>query len=155
MESQEFINVFIIKQSKKLLDEKSYLASITILTIGIEIMGGFFDKKPLKSPKQSKARFKIAIEKLFGGRYATLNKDDSFYEMLRNQLIHSLTISNRIQLSIEKEHLIIEEGNIIFNPLVFFNDVNKAYINLNKMFEQNKAYSKRISDNVQELSKFI
>ncbi|MBI5538463.1 MAG: hypothetical protein HY951_00255 [Bacteroidia bacterium] len=155
MEPQEFINVFIIKQSKKLLDEKSYIASIIILTIGIEIMGGFFDKKPLKSPKQSKARFKIAIEKLFGGKYAAINRDDSFYEMLRNQLIHSLTISNKIILSTEKEHLINEGTSIIFNPVIFFEDVNKAYLILIKLFEQKKAFPKRISDNVIELSKFI
>lgn len=155
MESQEFLNTLIIKQAEKLIKNKSYLAAIIILTIGIEVMGGFFDKKPLKSPKQSKARFNIAINKLFGGKYSAINGNDSLYEMLRNQLIHSLTISNKIQISFEKEHLKDFDGTLIFNPIDFLDDVNKAYIKLTAMLEQKKAYSKRISDNVIELAQFI
>ena len=90
MTSSEYIDKFIILQAKKLQEQKFYLASVMVLTIGLEVMGGFFDKKPLKSPKQSKIRFKIATDKLLGGKYSALNKDDYLYETLRNQLVHSL-----------------------------------------------------------------
>jgi hypothetical protein len=155
MEPQEFFNTFIIKQSKKLIDNKSYFAAIIILTIGIEVMGGFFDKKPLKSPKQSKARFKTGIDKLFGGKYSVINRDDSLYEFLRNQLIHSLTISSKLHVSTEKIHLSEIEGTIIFNPITFYNDTKKACINLSELLLQKKAYVKRIPDSVIELSNFM
>ncbi len=155
MEPQEFFNTFIIKQSKKLIENESYIAAIIVLTIGVEVMGGFFDKKPLKSPKQSKARFKTAIEKLFGGKYAALNRDDSIYELLRNQLIHSLTTGGKLHLSIEKPHLSEYNRTIIFNPKTFFEDVNKAYIKLSEMLVLNKAFSKRIPDTSIELAHFI
>lgn len=155
MEPQEFINTFIIKQSQKLIENKSYLAAIIILTIGIEVMGGFFDKKPLKSPKQSKARFKTAIDKLFGGKYAAINRDDTLYESLRNQLIHSLTTGNKLQLSIGKQHLVDDNGSILFNPIIFLDDVNKANVKLTEMLTQKKAFTKRISDSTVELSHFI
>lgn len=155
MGQEEFFNLFIINQSKKLIDNKSYLAAIIILTIGIEIMGGFFDKKPLKSPKQSKARFKVAVEKLFGGKYAAINRDDSFYEMVRNQLIHSLTIGNKLQISLDETHLLNNDGFIIFNPLIYFDDVCKAKTKLSEMLMNKKAFTKRIPDSSIDISLFV
>jgi len=121
MPSSEYIDRFIILQAKKMQEHKLYLASVMVLTIGLEIMGGFFDKKPLKSPKQSKIRFKIAVEKLLGGKYAELNKDDYLYEILRNQLVHSIMSGKSLQWNIsESESHLLESDNIISLILKFF-----------------------------------
>ncbi|PIP55383.1 MAG: hypothetical protein COX07_00240 [Bacteroidetes bacterium CG23_combo_of_CG06-09_8_20_14_all_32_9] len=155
MQPIKFINVFIVQHAKKLIEQKSYISAVMVLTIGIEIMGGFFDKKPLKSPKQSKARFKIAFEKLLGGRYAAINRNDFLYESLRNQLIHSLISGKILLFSLEKQHLTEQDGFIIFNPLTFLSDTEKASKKLAEMFVKGKVFTKKIPDNALNLSAFI
>jgi len=157
MTSSEYINNFIILQAKKLQEQKLFLASVMVLAIGLEIMGGFFDKKPLKSPKQSKFRFKIACEKLLGGKYAILNKDNYLYEILRNQLIHSLLSGKSLQWNIsESESHLLESDNIIFfNPKVFLTDTEKAASRLGQFLKEGKTFEKRIPDNSETLLKFV
>lgn len=155
MQSIDFIEKFIIQQSKKHIENKSYLSSMLILTIGLEIMGGFFDKKPLKSPKQSKLRFKIAIDKLLGGKYSLYNKNDTLYESIRNQLVHSLLIGNKFKLSIIELHFSEKDGFVVFNPITFHDDIERASKRLFNLIVENKAFSKKIPDNYINLIKLI
>lgn len=155
MQSIDFIEKFILQQSKKHIENKSYLSSILILTIGLEIMGGFFDKKPLKSPKQSKLRFRIAIDKLFGGKYTFYNKNDFLYESLRNQLVHSLLTSSQLKLSLTDKHLCNNKEYITFNPITFHSDIEGAVKKLKALVLENKLKSKKIPDNYSLLSDFI
>jgi len=157
MTSSEYIDQFIISQAKKLQEQKFYLASVMVLTIGLEVMGGFFDKKPLKSPMQSKLRFKTAIDKLMGGMYSKLNHDYYLYEVMRNHMVHSLMISKYIKLTVSEneKHLSVSDKIILFNPKVFLNDVEKAATRLKQLLVEGKVYEKRISDNAEDLLKFI
>lgn len=153
MTSKEYIQKFIIYQAKVLQAKNAYMASLTTLTVGLEVMGGFFDKKPLKSPKQSKYRFRMATDKLLGGRYSIINKDDYLYEVLRNQLLHSLLPGRALIFdNIEKEKHLFQEGKaILFSPEVFLADIEKASIKLEMLISDGKAYEKRIPDNSHEL----
>lgn len=157
MTSSEYIDKFILSQAKKLQEQKSYLASVMILTIGLEVMGGLFDKKPLKSPMQSKLRFKIAIDKLMGGKYSVLNHDDYLYETLRNQLVHSLMSGKCLNWTISEKEIHLSESNriIVFNPKVFLTDVEKAATRLKQLLVEGKVYEKRISDNAEDLVTFL
>ncbi len=157
MTSSEFVQNFIIQQAKNLQEKKAFLASLAILAIGLEIMGGFFDKKPLKSPKQSKARFRVATDKLLGGRYSIINRDDNLYELLRNQLLHSLLPGKSLVLDIteNENHLLSVNNTILFNPWVFLKDVESGAIKLQKLMIEGKAFEKRIPDNSHEILKWI
>jgi len=157
MTTSEFLNSFIISQAKSLQEKKAYLASVTTLTIGLEVLGGFFDKKPLKSPKQSKIRFRTATDKLLGGKYAVINRDDYLYEMLRNQLLHSLLPGKALimELSDTENHLLLINNTLLFNPQVFLTDVETAVIKLRKLINEGKAFEKRIPDNSHEICKWI
>ncbi len=154
MQSIDFLEQFIIKQSKKHIDNKSYLSSIIILSIGLEIMGGFFDKKPLKSPKQSKLRFRIAVNKLMDVKYSRYNLNDNLYESMRNQLVHSLLIGGKFKLSLTEKHLNENDGFVVFNPLLFHNDMIIALKRLCVLIEENKAFIKKIPDNSEFLVAF-
>jgi hypothetical protein len=157
MTSSEYIDKFIILQAKKLQEQKFYLASVMVMTIGLEVMGGFFDKKPLKSPKQSKIRFKIAVDKLLGGKYSVLNNGDYLYDAFRNQLVHSLLAGKSFQWDLsEKEAHLVESGNVIyFNPKMFLADIEKAALRLKQLLKEGKAIEKRIPDNVENLWEFV
>lgn len=157
MTSSEYIDKFIISQAKKLQEQKAYLASVMVLTIGLEVIGGFFDKKPLKSPMQSKLRFKTAIDKLMGGKYSILNHNDYLYETLRNQLVHSLISGKSLNWTISEKEIHLSESNhiIVFNPKIFLADVEKAATRLKQLLVEGKVYEKRISDNAEDLLKFI
>lgn len=157
MTSLEHIDKFIILQAKKLQEQKFYFASVIVLTMGLEVMGGFFDKKPLKSPKQSKIRFKMATYKLLGGKYATINKDDYLYEALRNQLVHSLLSGKYFQWNIteNESHLLESDKIIFFNPKVFLADTEKAVSRLKQLLKEGKAFEKRIPDNAETLWNFV
>ena len=157
MTSIEFIEEFVLKQAGNLQKNKAYLSSLTILTIGIEIMGGFFDKKPLKSPKQSKIRFKAATDKLLGGKYASINSDDYLYETLRNQLVHSLLPGKSIVLDLSSEeiHLKKDGYNLILNPEVLLSDMQRASIKLQNLIAEGIVFEKRIPDNSHEILKWI
>ena len=157
MTSSEYIDKFILLQAKILQEQKLYFASVIVLTIGLEVMGGFFDKKPLKSPRQSKVRFKIAIDKLLGGKYSTLNNNDYLYESIRNQLVHSLLSGKYFEWNIsENESHLLESNNIIsFNPKVFLTDTEKAASRLKQFITEGKAFEKRIPDNAEALLKFV
>ncbi|MDD5572146.1 MAG: hypothetical protein PHD97_13435 [Bacteroidales bacterium] len=155
MTSSEYIDKFIINQANKLQEQESFLASIMVLTIGIEVLGGFFDKKPIKSPKQSKLRFKMAIDKLLGGKYAELNRDDYLYEALRNQLVHSLMISRYITLSDSEKHLSMLGKSILFNPKDFLDDMEKAVTKLKQLLAEGNAFEKRIPDHAEDIMKIV
>jgi hypothetical protein len=157
MTSSEYIDKFIILQAKKLQEQKFYLASVMVLTIGLEVMGGFFDKKPLKSPKQSKIRFKMAVDKLLGGKYSVLNNGDYLYEAFRNQLVHSILAGKSFQWDLsEKESHLVTVGNIIyFNPKMFLADTEKAALRLKQFLKDGKAIEKRIPDNVENLWEYV
>lgn len=157
MTSTEFINNFIISHAGELQKKKFFLASVTILTIGLEIAGGFFDNKPLKSPKQSKIRFRAATNKLLSAKYAVVNRDDFLYETLRNQLLHSLIPGKTIvfDLSARENHLTLINNTILFNPQIFLSDVEEGIIKLRKLIQEGKVKEKRIPDNSNEIKKWI
>jgi len=155
MDSINFVENIILKQSKKLLENKSYLSSLLVLTIGVEILGSFFDKKPLKSPMQSKLRFKKAINILFSGQYSKLNFNNELYESFRNQLAHTLLISSRFKITESNEHLQINDNVIMFNPIIFHTDFEKAVDRLKIKLSNKEANEKKIPECYLTLINFI
>jgi hypothetical protein len=125
----------LLQEAKILQEQQLYASSIILLTLCIELMGACLDDKPVKSPKQSKKRFQVAIHTLLGGNYAALDRKISLYDKWRNQWIHALSPSSLflITTDISKPHLsFTEKKQIIFNPVVFYNDMLAAFDKLNK-----------------------
>lgn len=120
-----------IEEAKKQLNSGNIELSIILLTLCIEWMGAQLDKKPLKTPKQTKKRFDIAINTLLGGNYAALNRNSFFYEHWRNPWIHAGKGSSWFLITTDKNfnHLSksSEAKKIIFNPSVFLSDIEKAF----------------------------
>lgn len=118
-----------IEEAKKQLTLGNVELTIILLTLCIEWMGAHLDKKPLKSPKQTKKRFDNAIKTLLGGNYAALNRDSFFYEHWRNPLIHAGKPGSLFLITRDNsfKHLSKNENKkIIFNPDVFLSDIEHA-----------------------------
>jgi hypothetical protein len=155
MNSIEFIQKFVIDQASFLQKNGAVMASLMVLTSGMEVMGSHFDNKPLKSPAQSKYRFAATTEKLLGGKYATLNRDHLLYETVRNPLVHSLVLSDRIVLINDTTHLAFDGKSICFNPVMFLHDCKAAFNRLQQLLETGKIKDKRIPSGCDSLITFL
>lgn len=118
-----------IEEAKKQLLLGNVELSIILLTLCIEWMGAHLDKKPLKTPKQTKKRFDHAINNLLRGDYAALNRDSFFYEHWRNPWIHTGKPSSLFKITRDKEYKHLSktvDKKIIFNPDIFLMDMESA-----------------------------
>lgn len=118
-----------IQEAEKQIELQNFELALVLLTLCIEWMGAKMDKKPLKSPKQSKKRFSNAIDSLFGGRYAALNRDSFLYDRWRNPWLHAGSPSSWFMITENPDlkHLSeSEKKQIIFIPSVFLKDVRVA-----------------------------
>lgn len=157
MKSIEFIELYVVEHSGKLQNQGNILASLIVLAIGLEIIGGFFDSKPLKSPKQSKLRFNKAVSLLQRKKYATINSNHGLYEALRNQLLHALLPSGllRIDNVTAEQHLEFSDGNILFNPEIFRDDVSVLCAKIRELISKGVMKEKRIPENAETLLSFL
>ncbi len=98
MNSQDFIQDYLVKEAKNLLQQKSYYPLMIYATIGIETLGAILDKKPIRAREQSKFRFASALYHLFPNQYGFVNKNNFLYEALRNHSAHNLIPSSKLQI---------------------------------------------------------
>lgn len=118
-----------IQEAEKQIESQNFELALVLLTLCVEWMGAKMDKKPLKSPKQSKKRFSKAIDLLFGGRYAALNRDSFLYDSWRNPWLHVGNPSSWffIAQNLDLKHLSENDNKqIVFIPSVFLKDVQIA-----------------------------
>ncbi len=118
-----------INEAEKQLEAQNIGLTLVLLTLCIEWMGAKLDKKPLKSPKQSKKRFGKAIDSLFDGRYAALNRDSFLYDSWRNPWLHAGNPSSWFFITENSDLKHLSENDkkqIVFIPSVFLKDVQNA-----------------------------
>ncbi|MBQ1654124.1 MAG: hypothetical protein II060_10070, partial [Bacteroidales bacterium] len=86
----DFLNG-ILNQAKSLVAEGHTAVATLVMSQLIEIMGSYFDAKPMRSREQSANRFNTAIYKLFPIKYSKANRKSFLYYQLRTSIVHTLT----------------------------------------------------------------
>ena len=95
----DFLNG-ILNQAKNLVAEGHTAVATLVMSQLIEIMGSYFDAKPIRSREQSANRFNTAIYKLFPIKYSKANKKSFLYYQLRTSIVHTLTPTCSVVLKI-------------------------------------------------------
>ncbi len=97
-EQKAHIQHLFIKEIGRLQQQGFYLFSFILMAQALEVLGSFFDKKPLKARAQSAKRFSKALNILMGEKYRKVNADHWLYDKLRNQLTHAFVPSKHLLL---------------------------------------------------------
>ena len=130
MRNEDFIKQKLIDESQNLLDAEFYFPVFLIISLGIETLGGFLDKKPLGAKSQSKKRFHLAIDQLFENKYQELTDRDWLYRQFRCNMCHIATTGAFIILATRKDnkgtHLEVIEGQRLFVVENLVEDFHKA-----------------------------
>tara|TARA_B110000977_G_scaffold199459_1_gene286923 strand:- start:2083 stop:2544 length:462 start_codon:yes stop_codon:yes gene_type:complete len=103
MRNQEFIEIRLIEESKKLLEAGFLFPTFSIISQGIETLGAFIDKKPLTAKAQSKKRFSLAVNQLLPEIYKDLNSDNWLYKQMRCNVSHLCSSGAFIDLKFRTE----------------------------------------------------
>jgi len=146
---EEHINFLngIFSQAQKLVDEGNNVVATLIMSQLIEIMGSYFDAKPIRSREQSANRFNTAIYKLYPIKYSKANKKSFLYYQLRTSIVHTLTPTCSIALKngtsdqhlVEKDEITeIYVGNLL-------NDTEKAVTILSRLINEDKVKLKKLA----------
>ena len=137
MRNEDFIKKSLIEESQNLLDAEFYFPAFLIISQGIETLGAFLDKKPLGAKAQSKKRFHLAIDQLFGNKYKELTDCDWLYKQFRCNTSHLATTGGFIILATRKDnkgaHLEVIEGQCLLLLRIYwkiFTKLPDAYITL-------------------------
>lgn len=137
----------IFCQAKTLIEEGNNVVATLIMSQLIEIMGSYFDAKPIRSREQSANRFNTAIYKLFPIKYSKANRKSFLYYQLRTSIVHTLTPTCSITLKsgnsdqhlIEKDEITeIYTGNLL-------NDTEKALQVLIRLINEDKVKLKKLA----------
>ena len=148
-EIQKYLKNNLIDEISRLQKSGFHKISFIIITQAIEILGSFFDSKPIRARQQSKQRFRLAIENLFPDKYKALNSNDWMYDKLRNHLTHSFLPSSwiiltKLESSGKMNHLSKLHGKTIFISEKYFDDFKYACNKLLEMLEAGEVKSKRL-----------
>ena len=146
---QNYIKNNLLGEVEKLQASGFHYVSFIIISQAIEILGSFLDSKPIRAQRQSRRRYRLAINNLFASKYKRINRDDWLYDKLRNHLTHSFIPSSWIILSSRKSsegraHLESVEGKIVFVSEDFFEDFKKACNKIISMIERGEIKSKKL-----------
>jgi len=142
----DFLNG-ILNQAKSLVAEGHTAVATLVMSQLIEIMGSYFDAKPMRSREQSANRFNTAIYKLFPIKYSKANKKSFLYYQLRTSIVHTLTPTCSVALKsgISDQHLVEKEeiteiyvGNLI-------KDTEKAIGILVRLINDDKMKIKKLA----------
>ena len=137
----------ILNQAKSLVAEGHTIVATLVMSQLIEIMGSYFDAKPMRSREQSANRFNTAIYKLFPIKYSKANKKSFLYYQLRTSIVHTLTPTCSVALKsgISDQHLVEKEeiteiyvGNLI-------KDTEKAIGILVRLINDDKVKIKKLA----------
>ena len=146
---EEHINFLngIFGQAKTLVDEGNGVVATLVMSQLIEIMGSYFDAKPIRSREQSANRFNTAIYKLFPIKYSKANRKSFLYYQLRTSIVHTLTPTCSIALKSGKsEQHLTEQGEIteIYTGNLL-NDTEKALQVLTRLINEDKVKLKKLA----------
>lgn len=146
---EEHINFLngIFSQAKKLVADGNSIVATLVMSQLIEIMGSYFDAKPIRSREQSANRFNTAIYKLFPIKYSKANRKSFLYYQLRTSIVHTLTPTCSIVLrnGVSEQHLTekdeiteIYSGNLL-------NDTEKAMQILIRLINEDNVNLKKFA----------
>lgn len=142
----EFLNG-ILNQAKSLVAEGHTAVATLVMSQLIEIMGSYFDAKPMRSREQSANRFNTAIYKLFPIKYSKANRKSFLYYQLRTSIVHTLTPTCSVALKsgASDQHLVEKDeiteiyiGNLL-------NDTEKAVVILIRLINEDKVKVKKLA----------
>ena len=142
----DFLNG-ILNQAKSLVAEGHTAVATLVMSQLIEIMGSYFDAKPMRSREQSANRFNTAIYKLFPIKYSKANRKSFLYYQLRTSIVHTLTPTCSVALKsgasyqhlVEKDEITeIYIGNLL-------NDTEKAVGILIRLINEDKVKVKKLA----------
>lgn len=142
----DFLNG-ILNQAKSLVAEGHTAVATLVMSQLIEIMGSYFDAKPMRSREQSANRFNTAIYKLFPIKYSKSNRKSFLYYQLRTSIVHTLTptCSVALKTGTSDQHLTEKEeiteiyiGNLL-------NDTEKAVGILIRLINEDKVKVKKLA----------
>lgn len=142
----EFLNG-ILNQAKSLVAEGHTAVATLVMSQLIEIMGSYFDAKPMRSREQSANRFNTAIYKLFPIKYSKSNRKSFLYYQLRTSIVHTLTPTCSVALKsgASDQHLVEKDeiteiyiGNLL-------NDIEKAVGILIRLINEDKVKVKKLA----------
>lgn len=142
----DFLNG-ILNQAKSLVAEGHTAVATLVMSQLIEIMGSYFDAKPVRSREQSANRFNTAIYKLFPIKYSKENRKSFLYYQLRTSIVHTLTPTCSVALKsgASDQHLVEKDeiteiyiGNLL-------NDTEKAVVILIRLINEDKVKVKKLA----------
>lgn len=142
----DFLNG-ILNQAKSLVSEGHTAVATLVMSQLIEIMGSYFDAKPMRSREQSANRFNTAIYKLFPIKYSKANRKSFLYYQLRTSIVHTLTPTCSVALKsgASDQHLVEKDeiteiyiGNLL-------NDTEKAVGILTRLINEDKVKVKKLA----------
>ena len=142
----DFLNS-ILSQAKSFVAEGHTVVATLVMSQLIEIMGSYFDAKPIRSREQSANRFNTAIYKLFPIKYSKANRKSFLYYQLRTSIVHTLTPTCSVALKsgISDQHLVEKEeiteiyvGNLLA-------DTEKALQVLTRLINEDKVKLKKLA----------
>lgn len=151
--TKEFIQKVFIEETGRLIDAGFYHFGFVLMAQGLETLGSFLDKKPLKARDQSKLRFSHAINRLMPKEYAPLNDNHKLYDQLRASLAHTFTVSRHIYLTSKtdkefgNDHLKIVDDKLVLVAEYFYDDFKKACLRLLIGMEKGIVNEKKINTN--------
>lgn len=137
----------ILNQAKSLVAEGHIAVATLVMSQLIEIMGSYFDAKPMRSREQSANRFNTAIYKLFPIKYSKANKKSFLYYQLRTSIVHTLTPTCSVTLKsgTSDQHLVEKDeiteicvGNLL-------NDTEKAVGIIIRLINEDKVKVKKLA----------
>lgn len=146
---ESFLEKVIIRELGELQKlELSYMQFV-LMGQAIEVLGSFWDSKPMKAKDQSSKRFNNSVKYLFGGKYRLLNDNHFLYDKLRNQMTHTFIAGNGLLLlphSIsEYKHLEFRDGKLVLIGDVFYKDICVACKRLLDYLKTGKIKPKSIA----------
>ena len=142
----DFLNE-ILNQAKSLVAEGHTAVATLVMSQLIEIMGSYFDAKPMRSREQSANRFNTAIYKLFPIKYSKANRKSFLYYQLRTSIVHTLTPTCSVALKSGASDQHLAEKDEITEIYIgnLLNDTEKAVGILIRLINEDKVKVKKLA----------
>lgn len=142
----DFLNE-ILSQAKSLVVEGHTVVATLVMSQLIEIMGSYFDAKPIRSREQSANRFNTAIYKLFPIKYSKANKKSFLYYQLRTSIVHTLTPTCSVALKsgFSDQHLVEKDEITEIYVGNLLSDTEKAVGILIRLINEDKVKLKKLA----------
>jgi hypothetical protein len=146
----------LVEQIDKLLDDVKALIGLKrdfeafiIISIGIEVLGSFYDSENIEDFGQSENRFKNCLKNDFKSKWYTSNAEKTF-KNLRGPLVHQYRCGPEILITsvcknnaVKGQHLKTVDGQTLFVLEQFFEDFQDAFKrSKNNLNKQNNGLNK-------------